>query len=87
MTPNDKKISKIKKPIITEVKDNTLVTIYCADGPLKGSTHSSVIRRRKVHIPIPTNPFYKTACYLVTGTLTPLNERIAVFSHCQRRDG
>jgi hypothetical protein len=74
------------KEYVVPFPENTVTTIYCADGPLKGGTYSALVKKRKVYLPLHSNPFYKTACYMVTTRLTPLHEFIAVLSHCVKRN-
>jgi hypothetical protein len=66
--------------------EDKIATIYCADGPLKGGTYSALVQKRKAYIPLASNPFYKTACYMVTTRLTPLSEFVAILSHCVKRE-
>jgi hypothetical protein len=65
--------------------DNKVKLIYCADGPLARKTISGVVDKRKIAVPLHSNPFYESAVYFVTGATNSFSEHIAVFSHCRRR--
>lgn len=65
--------------------ENKVVQVYCSNGPLKGQSVSAKVVKRRIALPMPANPFYSQAIYLVSTQVTLLNEFIAVFSHCRKR--
>lgn len=62
-----------------------LVSIYCSDGPLRGTTHVVKVTTRKAYLPTPRDRFYKQAVYFVSTGRAALGEFIAVFSHMVKR--
>jgi hypothetical protein len=54
-------------------------------GPFTSDIHYIKNPPKKYVVPMPTNPHYYFAVYIVTREYTRLGERIAIFSHCKKR--
>lgn len=61
--------------------------IYCLDGPLHGETRTTPKRNNDfIHFPTPKDPKYCVAVYKIIKMKTTLNETIAKFTYCRKRE-
>ena len=61
-------------------------TILLIGGPFASDIHYLKNPPKKYIVPMTKDPFYSFAVYLMSKEYTRLGERIAIFSHCKKRD-